>query len=487
MSRIIGVAAGAATITALAGAACGTSFPIVPLFLQGDTAPGTGAAFETFDRPNLTSGGKAYFAGDTNGGTSADDVVYFDGTLIAQEGMAAIGTAGTFSSFEFFETAHQVNSFGAGVFISSLTGGAPTGANRAIHTGMDTSSLVLVALEGDAAPGIAGRLFVDFGFAGIAEDGRVGFLADLDVATADDSVIYFDGGILFREGDLVPASLGLPAGTTWDGDFDEMQWNGAGDLVFEGNTSLPTGDMVIVRYLAGSGMSEVVVQEGQAVAASAGPDFLELILQTSLAENGRWAMRGNLGVAPSTSDAVILTDDGRIFQEGEEVSELGVGVVTGNFNAVNMNGAGDVVYLADIAGAADPNIDEGIFLNGKLLLTDGTQVPGLPAGTLFSDIGFEDIYINDAGQVVFASDYSGAVVGDGLFLLTITPPACPGDISGPGGVPDGQVDVDDLNALLSVWNTSVGIGDPRDLANDDGFIDVDDLNVVLSNWQATCP
>ncbi len=66
--------------------------------------------------------------------------------------------------------------------------------------------------------------------------------------------------------------------------------------------------------------------------------------------------------------------------------------------------------------------------------------------------------------------------------VQVPPPLCPGDVSGPGGLPDGQVDVDDLNAILSVWNTVVPLGDPRDLANNDGLINVDDLNVVLSNW-----
>ena len=54
---------------------------------------------------------------------------------------------------------------------------------------------------------------------------------------------------------------------------------------------------------------------------------------------------------------------------------------------------------------------------------------------------------------------------------------CPGDTNG-----SNTVDVDDLNDILAVFNTSVGMGSPLDLANDDGFIDVDDLNVVLSNW-----
>ncbi|MCA9280792.1 MAG: hypothetical protein H6812_04230 [Phycisphaeraceae bacterium] len=65
-------------------------------------------------------------------------------------------------------------------------------------------------------------------------------------------------------------------------------------------------------------------------------------------------------------------------------------------------------------------------------------------------------------------------------------PVCTGDVSGRGGVPDGHVDVDDLNALLSVFGTEVGQGSPADLAHDDGFVDVDDLNVVLGHWGDAC-
>lgn len=66
---------------------------------------------------------------------------------------------------------------------------------------------------------------------------------------------------------------------------------------------------------------------------------------------------------------------------------------------------------------------------------------------------------------------------------SIPTPSCPGDIANG----DGLVDVDDLNALLSVFGTSVGVGDPRDLANNDGGVDVDDLNVILANLGAICP
>ncbi|MCA9305703.1 MAG: hypothetical protein KDA16_04180 [Phycisphaerales bacterium] len=68
-------------------------------------------------------------------------------------------------------------------------------------------------------------------------------------------------------------------------------------------------------------------------------------------------------------------------------------------------------------------------------------------------------------------------------FTTATPVVpCPGDTNG-----SNTVDVDDLNDILAVFNTSVGMGSPLDLANDDGFVDVDDLNVILSNFGNTCP
>lgn len=66
-------------------------------------------------------------------------------------------------------------------------------------------------------------------------------------------------------------------------------------------------------------------------------------------------------------------------------------------------------------------------------------------------------------------------------LYTGAVPALPGDING-----DCAVDIDDLNALLGAWATTVGVGSPLDPANDDGFVDADDLNLVLANWGAAC-
>ncbi|MCA9306556.1 MAG: VCBS repeat-containing protein [Phycisphaerales bacterium] len=82
---------------------------------------------------------------------------------------------------------------------------------------------------------------------------------------------------------------------------------------------------------------------------------------------------------------------------------------------------------------------------------------------------------------VTATDMAGNVANGPTLSFNVTGVLPAGDID-----MSGAVDVDDLNAVLSAFGTSVGIGSPVDVANNDGVIDVDDLNVVLANWGATC-
>ena len=65
---------------------------------------------------------------------------------------------------------------------------------------------------------------------------------------------------------------------------------------------------------------------------------------------------------------------------------------------------------------------------------------------------------------------------DGTHFVGVTP-LCPGDVDG-----DLDIDFDDLNAVLSNWNTPGPVGD----LNGSGLVDFDDLNEVLSNWGVNC-
>lgn len=412
----------ASGLSLCASAFAGLNFTLSPIVLEGDPAIGTPDAFQTFDRPNISEGGSVAFTANTDGISDENDVVYLDDSLIAWEGTSAPDTNATYASFEFFETSHQVNAAGDGVFIATLRD-TTLDRNRALYkfagSTRGAGGASLVFREGDAAPGLPGATLADFGFAGVADDGRIGFRAELGGASSGtDSAIYFAGMPQYREGDPVPAIPGLPPGARWDSNFDEIEWNGAGDFIFEGNTDAGGTDYLVRNR---NGVEDVVAFDGMTVPTRNGTDTLGLILQSALAENGQWGLRGNLDAAPSNENAYIITETGFTAQEGELIDSLAP-AVTGNFNGIDINSQGDVLYLADIEGAADSSVDEGLFYNGALLVHTGQQVDGLPAGTFFSDIGFEDMYINDNLEVVFQASYTGAMSGDGLFRIVIPSP-----------------------------------------------------------------
>ncbi len=75
------------------------------------------------------------------------------------------------------------------------------------------------------------------------------------------------------------------------------------------------------------------------------------------------------------------------------------------------------------------------------------------------------------------------LTGDTLGPLTpLTPTGCPGDATGDNGV-----DFDDLNMVLSNWNTAGPDGDISPFPGGDGAVNFDDLNAVLTNWGMSCP
>nr|AQQ75102.1 hypothetical protein [uncultured bacterium] len=138
-----------------------------------------------------------------------------------------------------------------------------------------------------------------------------------------------------------------------------------------------------------------------------------------------------------------------------------------------------------------PNLMVGRFSNDQE--SDQFNANGMSKTGGFMTIAFRDgsdTGANDEDMDGF--DDNGGVLAPGgaeqrvRGVLTIelgdftTVPTCAGDITG-----DGMTNVDDLNQVLGAWNSSVGVGDPRDVAGNDGFINVDDLNVILSNWN--CP
>lgn len=111
----------------------------------------------------------------------------------------------------------------------------------------------------------------------------------------------------------------------------------------------------------------------------------------------------------------------------------------------------------------------------------------------------DDLFVDPLGSNEWTSlvratavSTNGIIVGRGLrsgtvraFVAVPFSSNCSGDVSGPAGSPDGQVDFTDLLAVLASWGET---GSSADLAGDadlDGDVDFNDLLVVQTFWGTT--
>jgi probable HAF family extracellular repeat protein len=105
------------------------------------------------------------------------------------------------------------------------------------------------------------------------------------------------------------------------------------------------------------------------------------------------------------------------------------------------------------------------------LYEDGQMTPLidlLPEGSPWTALS-DAAAINEAGQIVGIGIRNGQVRA---FLMSV-PTACPADVTA-----DGQVNVDDLMAVVLTWGEA---GSPNDIDNN-GLVDVQDLVEVLLGW-----
>lgn len=471
---MIGVSS--ATAGATSGAASGDCFTLqVPraLRLQDQPAPGTGQLFQSFDRPAASTfgggGGWWAFTGDLDGSVEIDDVLYAGDRLVLREGDDLPGVPGRGATVETippFDGGRPMNAAGEVATVVDL---AVDG--RTIEAVMREQQVL--ARAGDPVPDGAGDRYTVFSFVGLLDDGRVGFMARTDGPADRDSVIVLDGVVLHREGGVVPWDPRV----TWDGLFDEVTWNGRGDLLFEGNTSGPADqDRVLVfQPEAAAGSTAIVLlREDDVLTTEKGPVRLELVQQAALSEAGDWAARVLLrDVPPELADAVV-GPAGIMLQEGDPVAAI-AGAAVSHIIAIAVDGRGRIGSVAELGGQRPPGVSHAVFIDRCAVTATGIGATGLPNDTWLAWIGFEDLAARDDGTFVFTAGYGGSVAGDGLFLVDGTQ-RCPADLDG-----DGMVGALDVLTVLSGWGPCPGFLCTGDM-DLDGTIDIDDLIAVLSGW-----
>lgn len=471
------LAAGAVTLPAAAQIAESGCEPLrIPRALRLQDAPASGSdrVFQNFDRPVGSSfgGGAGWwaFTGDLDGPIDLDDVLYAGDRLVLREGDSLVGTNAIVDAIPSFDGGRAMNATGSVAALIDIA--SPDGLGEAVVREGD-----IVARDGDVVPDGRGDRYESFSFVSLLDDGRVGFMAVTDGPSARDSVLVLGGEVLFREGDALPWDPEL----RWDGRFDEVIWNGRGDLIFEGNTSGPaTSDRVLVlqREESGERIVEILAREGDEFTTEKGPVILDLVEQAALSEDGQWAARVLLRDVPGTLDEAIVAAGGIVVREGDPIAALPTASV-GHFVALAIDGAGRVAAVAQLAGQPPAGVVQVLLVDGCAVTTTGVGATGMPRDAWLASFSFEDLAARTDGTLIFTATYGGSVAGDGLFTIEANG-GCPADLDA-----DGVVTAVDVLVLLSGWGPCPGflcIGD-QDL---DGEIGMPDLLALLAAWGA-CP
>jgi hypothetical protein len=328
-----------------------------------------GATLNSFDALTLNAGGHTgcnFFLANTVG-PNDDSGVYFDLTLVIQEG--TVSTAPQFSPgtpyIGFFET--KFNTANQFLLMASVDDPAiATTVDRAlVVVTVDPSgnlvSEVVRAKEADVLPGQVESV-TDFGtgphsFA-FDDSGDVMFVADLTGSTLTDGVVYLNNTLLAQEGSPSPI-----AGRNW------------------------------------------------------------LTLSTSLRmdvnSSGAYVYTGTLD-GSTASDAVIIRNGAKFVQEGDNLPAIGSFILTGfGTGPVRIDGSGNVLWYGQWN---DPNTaqDSGLFLNDQLVVQEGvTQVGGVTMLSVSS--GQDATSLSPNGHLAL---FEGTLVGgiNGAFRIDFVPP-----------------------------------------------------------------
>jgi hypothetical protein len=335
-------------------------------------------------------------------------------------------------TFTAFSPSVRINA--AGQFATSFITSQP-GTALYTHTG---GTLSLVAREGDPAPGMPGQQ--KYGVLNtvllLGDAGRVGFVNLTRVnGSPSESAVYAgvpgSVAIVARSGVQAP---GVPAGAVF----------GGFDFAFNHGAMKPSGTQVVNGAVTGGGTTTsndegfwvgstaanltLAAREGtQAPGLPAGAlygDFFGVFPANNAA--GKLAFRGKL---QTTSGGVTADTDGAIWsgqvgafvplaREGDQAPGAPAGAVYAGFGDPVLDAAGRTAFQAALKpGAAGLTAER---VNGlwsertagtvALLVREGTQAPGAPAGATFDR--FDRPFVNARGELAFTGKLKTTSGGD---------------------------------------------------------------------------
>lgn len=346
---------------------------------EGQSLPQpAGASIGFFDTINLNAAGNSgwNFFLDGTSGSNDDSGIFFNTTLLIQEGQTA--TAPGFSPgtpfLGFFEC--KINNLDRILVLGTVDDPAITTSVDQFLLIVDpqTGQQTLFRKEGDPVPGTTGIFVSTFGtgphnFA-FNDAGQVLHYIDSDAPTGVDGFVLLDDTILAREGDPSPI-----AGRTWLSlSSPEVDLNEQGDTVFSG---LLDGDSATNSIVVKNGQK--FVQEGDTLPAIAphkitsfGTGPILITDRHAADEDPDVLWYGDWDDPDTTRDTGVFLDDKLLVQEGvDQVAGLAVDTIASGQDGKAMSPNGRYILLEfQLAGSLDAAVllDLGPWQNlGKAL------------------------------------------------------------------------------------------------------------------------
>ena len=337
-------------------------------------------------------------------------------TIVAQEGQPA-GTSGVGSVSSVGNV--FVNNAGT-TFVEVDTDNADTDADSVL-----LRNGVLLQREGQSLPAPSGAALGSFGAISADSAGNYAQNLSLDgtAGSNDDSGLYYNGNLVVQEG----APTGLPgiADGTFRGFFGAKLADTATPQIAFNATAEPAGttgvSSVIGVYTLGAGgaitNARTVALEGESLPGLNGNVQL---LETSANEYafnsaGNVLFAGDTDAATSEDGFIYLSGTGVLAQEGAASPVAGRNYGSLTSPEVDLNDAGDTVFVANLAGGTT-STNDAIILNGSVFVQEGDAVFGL-SDLVFDNLASAQVALDDEGNLLFVGEFNADSATDrGLFL-----------------------------------------------------------------------
>lgn len=408
---------------AVCAAATASAQSITPLVVEGDLVAGVGNV-TAIDNLAVNDAGDWIVELDTNNvNTDIDGALVKNGALFLQEGQALAAPAG--ASIDSFD-AVNLNGAAHSGWNFFLAGTSGTSDDSGIY--YDATLVFQEGFVSTAAAFSPGTPYIGFFESFLNDNDQILVMASVDdplitstvdralvIAQVDGTGALLSETVLFKEGDALPGQLDLVADFgTGPHAFD---FNNAGSTLFivDGDGATTTDGNI---YLD----STLLAQEGS---PSPVPGRNWLSLSTSqrvaLSDTGHWVHTGQLD-APTTDDLVIVRDGAVFVREGQSLPAIAPFLLTAFGSApVDIDDAGNVLWFGDWDDPVTTQ-DTGLFLNDTLLVQEGVTVIN---GQLVESLaGVQDAFelSSDGRWVIFEATLAGGF--NGAFLIDLLP-GCP--------------------------------------------------------------